>query len=378
LADTYLSGGRTHLSSQDVAGTTDPELYRTQRTGLTQIKVPGIIQGTYRVTLHLAETEASGERERVFSVAAEGKIERSSLDIYDEAGRNKAYDTSFLTTVIDGMLDVRFDAIRGEPTLAAFTVAPKTISTASTGETSVTATRWTGGNWKLTLPIDTSRKGSPDEITQPALARFSLSPYYRISATGDGVVFRAPVGGATTSGTDYPRSELREMKDNGAGRASWPTTSGKHAMVVRQAITHVPAIKPHVTAAQIHNGDDVIVIRLEGKRLFADHDGENLGDLDTDYELGTPYTVALVASDGRIRVSFNGEPKVDYAVETTGNYFKVGAYTQSNPSRGDLADDYGEVEVYDVKVSHACPVHRGLDGFLRRLFRIEDACRAGT
>jgi poly(beta-D-mannuronate) lyase len=205
-------------------------------------------------------------------------------------------------------------------------------------------------HWKLTLPVDTGHAGSPDEYT--SLRGVVIPPYFTLTPARDAVVFRANAGGATTGGSSYPRSELREM-DGSGGRAAWSTTSGTHTLTVTQAITHLPTVKPHVTAAQIHDSaDDVAVVRLEGKHLFVEHDGRNLGDLNTNYQLGTVYTVKMVAADGRISVYYNGARKVDIPASTDGCYFKVGAYTQSNPSKGEAKDAYGEVVLHDLKISH--------------------------
>ena len=86
-------------------------------------------------------------------------------------------------------------------------------------------------------------------------------------------------------GSGYPRSELREMTSSGSANASWSTTSGTHTMEIRQAITHLPVVKPHVVAGQIHDaGDDVIVCRLEGSKLFIDQNGVNGPVLTTNYQ----------------------------------------------------------------------------------------------
>jgi hypothetical protein len=207
-------------------------------------------------------------------------------------------------------------------------------------------------NWKLALPVDTPHAGTPDEITQPELATFSLSPYFW--ASGGGAVFRAHAGGATTKNSSYPRSELREMTAGGSQSASWSNAQGVHSMTIRQAITHVPDAKPHVVAGQIHDAsDDVIMIRLEGNRLFVEGDGDDLGLLDPNYSLGTVFTVQVIARDGRIQVHYNGALKVDYAHSGSGYYFKAGCYTQSNPSRGDAPSAYGEVIIYGLNVSHS-------------------------
>lgn len=210
-------------------------------------------------------------------------------------------------------------------------------------------------NWKLTLPVGS--EDDPDEaieIKQPALAEFEEAPYFHVNSAGTGVVFRAHAGGATTSGSSYPRSELREMKNGGKDNASWSSASGTHILTVREAITAVPSVKPHVVAAQIHDKeDDVLMVRLENKRLFVEADGDEVGLLDAAYVLGTPFTIELRATSAGIRVSYNGTHKVTYDKAGSGWYFKAGCYTQSNEDRGDDADAYGEVVISDLSVEHS-------------------------
>ncbi len=209
-------------------------------------------------------------------------------------------------------------------------------------------------NWMLALPVDTAIGSNPDHIMQPQLAQFALNPYFHVNEAKNGVVFQAHAGGATTKNSSYPRSELREMTNSGKTKANWSNSSGTHTMFVRQAITHLPAAKPEVVAGQIHDdSDDVIMIRLEGSHLFVEGDGDNLGDLDTQYSLGSVFTVNIEASAGRIKVWYNGVLKVDYTKSSSGLYFKAGCYTQSNTKKGDSASAYGEVIIYDLKVSHS-------------------------
>jgi hypothetical protein len=209
-------------------------------------------------------------------------------------------------------------------------------------------------NWKLTLPVAANGSSKAQEILQPQLANYAITPYFTVNGGGDGVVFQANAGGATTSGSGYPRSELREMTSGGAKQASWSTTSGTSTMTVRTAITHLTSAKPQVTVAQVHDdSDDVLVIRLDGPHhLYAEHDGTNYGDLDNGYILGTPFTAQMTASGGHIRISYNGVSKVDYPVSGSGNYFKAGCYLQSNTSKGDAPGAYAEVVIYRLDVTH--------------------------
>jgi poly(beta-D-mannuronate) lyase len=213
-------------------------------------------------------------------------------------------------------------------------------------------------NWKLTLPVDGCDDDKwADEVTQPALAKFRDSRYFTVNSAR-GVVFRARVDGARTSeNTKYPRSELREMTDRGERRASWSNKSsgdGVHRMTMTAAITAAPSSKPHVVAAQIHDAsDDVMMIRLYGRQLVVDADDSNVRLLlDDDYQLGERFTVAITASNGHIRVVYNGSRSVDYKRSSSGMYFKAGCYTLSNTSY-DRGDQFGEVVIYALSVSHA-------------------------
>jgi hypothetical protein len=211
-------------------------------------------------------------------------------------------------------------------------------------------------NWKQTLPTGSSK--SPKEILQTLLSSFSLAPFFQANTDCNAVVFRAPVNGVTTSGSGYPRSELREMKNNGADQASWSTTSGTHTMFIDQAITAVPKTKKHVVAGQIHDAsDDVIVIRLEYPKLFVDINGTTGPTLDANYTLGKRFTVKFEAANGKIKIYYNGNQTPVYTLSksTSGNYFKAGAYTQSNCTKETVCDNsnFGEVAIYDLKVTHS-------------------------
>jgi hypothetical protein len=212
-------------------------------------------------------------------------------------------------------------------------------------------------NWKITLPIDSSggTSGTAMEVKQPALATYSINPYFIVN--GSGVQFRAPTNGATTSGSSYPRSELREMTSNGTTNASWSTTSGTHTMVIDQAITTVPNTKRHIVAGQIHDAnDDVLTVRLEYPKLFVDHNGVAGPTITSNYVLGTRFTVKFVASGGAIKVYYNGSstPVDTYTISSSGDYFKAGAYTQANCSTETACgpSDYGEVVIYGLTVTH--------------------------
>jgi hypothetical protein len=201
--------------------------------------------------------------------------------------------------------------------------------------------------WYLTLP--TGSEGHPDTVDD--LATYT-SKWFRLTDAKDGVVFTANAGGATTVNSHYPRSELREMI-NGE-KASWDGSSGTHTMELEEAITKTPATKPDVISAQIHGGDDdVMQIHLSGSRLTVKYaDGDKDVVLDPAYKLGERFRVKIQSAEGQVRVWFNGEMKATLPISGTGNYFKAGAYVNSNPEKGADPDDVGQVVIYGLKISH--------------------------
>ena len=208
--------------------------------------------------------------------------------------------------------------------------------------------------WMLTMPIDTPYEGTPDEIEHPEFARFSDSRYFFVNESGDGVVFRAPCGGVSTKGSKFPRCELREMTKAGTKRAAWSNDDKQsHTLNVKLAITKTPPVKNHLVCAQIHNADDdVMMIRLEGTKLFIERN--DVGDimLDRKYVAGTRVELKIESASGHVKVWYNGEQKMDWKTSEAGCYFKAGCYTQSNLSKGDAAESYGEVVIYELKVDH--------------------------
>jgi poly(beta-D-mannuronate) lyase len=212
-------------------------------------------------------------------------------------------------------------------------------------------------SWKLTLPIDTPQPGRPDEIVAPQLVNFVAAGIFQASEDGMGVVFRAPCGGITTSGSNYPRCELREMQPGGKKEASWNTTDNMiHSMRASLAITHIPAMKPHVVCAQIHDAnDDLLEIRLEGKKLQAERANESSVILDRNYQLGSEFALKIEAGNGHVHVFYDNEPKLDWPVSRDGCFFKAGCYTQSNTKKGDAAEDYGEVVIRKLELANRLP-----------------------
>ena len=236
------------------------------------------------------------------------------------------------------------------PTTTPTTTTRPPTTTSTPPDTALPSTVLDLSNWYLTLP--TGKSGSPDTVYQPKLDTYT-STAFRLNSAENGVVFTATAGGVTTSGSKYPRSELREMA--GDRKAGWSNKSGTHTLVARQAITKLPPVKPEIVSAQIHDGsDDVMQVRLEGTRLMTQYnDGQSEITMDSAYVLGTVFEVRIVAADSKVKVYYNGQLKATINKSGSGWYFKSGTYLQSNTSKGDKPTAAGEVVIYALKVTHS-------------------------
>ncbi|TWT86064.1 polysaccharide lyase family 7 protein [Neorhodopirellula pilleata] len=209
--------------------------------------------------------------------------------------------------------------------------------------------------WKLTLPIADSGSKKPMEISDEQLQRFQDPRHFFISsAEGRPLVFRAHCDGVTTKNSQYPRCELRELQASGESDAAWSTDSESlHTMQLRMAISHVPDVKQHVVAAQIHDADDdLLMLRLEGTKLFVERNDLPVVMLERKYKLGTPFDLQITAGQARVRLSYQGQEMLSWKVSRDGCYFKAGCYTQSNFSKGDTSESYGEVLIYRLQLSN--------------------------
>lgn len=231
--------------------------------------------------------------------------------------------------------------------LAAGWTAPATVTPPSSA---TKPSQLVGPLWTVTGPFNKpGQKDDPqNEYITTAETDSAFNPYMFMQ--GGALVFHTPVNGVTTANSDYPRSELREMKDTNWGNASWSNKTGTHTLNVREAITHEPVAKPEVVSAQIHDGsDDIIQVFLQGSKLYVRYNDDNsVALMDGAYILGTSFDLQVIGAAGHIKVSYNGVQKLDWSKSGSGWYWKVGSYCQSNVAHGDAPTAYCEVIVYSL------------------------------
>jgi hypothetical protein len=212
-------------------------------------------------------------------------------------------------------------------------------------------------NWKLQLPI-AKDSDSIVEIKRPQLDTYSKDPYFvtKSKTCGDGVVFRAPVNGAHTSGSHYARSELREMTNNGKDNASWSSTLGTHTFTETVAFTSLPKVKPDLVGAQIHNAtEDISLLVLRGTKLYISDGDNSKAKLVTDkYKLGTKVDMKWVVSGGVTKAYLNGTLQLTINRAYDGAYFKAGAYPQASCDNSSpcSSGNYGSTTITKLSVNH--------------------------
>ncbi|MEK6481684.1 malectin domain-containing carbohydrate-binding protein [Catalinimonas sp. 4WD22] len=135
--DKHFNGGRKYTNNQiaDIVGTSDDDLYKTERYGSFSYEIP-VSSATYLIRLHFAEIyfgatggKAGGVGSRVFNVEGEGQSLLTNFDIFAEVGAMTAMIKEFELSVTDGTLNLNFISVVQNPKVSAIEVVPSTSST---------------------------------------------------------------------------------------------------------------------------------------------------------------------------------------------------------------------------------------------------------
>jgi hypothetical protein len=260
--------------------------------------------------------------------------------------------------------------------LAACVATPRETGTTARRSAGAPAQLLDLADWKLTLPVD-ERGGSGGEAAEvETLAGYVHPAYFHGSADG-GVIFTAAVDGATTRGSRYPRSELREMRNG--DEAAWTLSEGG-TMTATLAVNAVPTRgdgRPgRLIVGQIH-GEDEELVRLyyeDGSVHFV-NDRAGPDNEETAFALenarGEQPAIALderfsylieargnvlaveVRADGDI---YRSVTRISDVWQSDRFYFKAGVYLGVNEETGAGA---GRVTFHALDVSHTPGGGRG-------------------
>lgn len=124
--------------------------------------------------------------------------------------------------------------------------------------------------WKVTLPVNElgQTSGVGDAVELEMLEGIAIPPYFDVQP--DSITFMAPTDGARTSGSNYPRSELREM-DGAGNRYEWLASDGG-LLSATLRVDELPVVLDgeagsRVVIGQIHGPNDELC------RLYYNEDG---------------------------------------------------------------------------------------------------------
>jgi hypothetical protein len=223
-------------------------------------------------------------------------------------------------------------------------------------------------NWKITLPVDQSGTLSGTAVEVQNLSGYKNSKYFYTGSDG-AMVFYAPVDGATTSGSSYARSELREM--NGSEKAAWTLSTGGSmgATLEVDAAPNREGVGGRLVVGQIHGQDDELVrLYWENGTVYFANDRAGPSNSETKFTLkdgtgATPeislnekfsYTINAKGSTLEVDVHADGKvyessTKINSVWQSDTLYFKAGAYLGANESNGSGA---GQASFYALDVSH--------------------------
>ncbi len=223
-------------------------------------------------------------------------------------------------------------------------------------------------NWKLTLPVDSKGGTGGEALEIVNLVRYESTHFY--DASDRAMVFTGYANGATTSGSEYVRSELREM--NGSSLAAWKLSTGG-TMTATLKVDQVPRLDNgahgRIIVGQIH-GEDEEPVRLywDTNKVYFMNDQAGSGNDEMKFtfknssgqeptiSIGEKFSYKIDARGDTLRVDiyadgqvYTSTSKLNSVWQSDTFYFKAGLYLGVNEDNG---TGMGKVSFYGLDVGH--------------------------
>lgn len=224
-------------------------------------------------------------------------------------------------------------------------------------------------NWKIGLPVDVTGGFTGRSREVKSLTGYEHQKYFYTAEDG-AMTFMAPVEGATTKGSKFARSELREM--SGTERAAWSLATGG-VMSATLKIDHAPTkfngAPGRIVVGQIHGQDDELVrLNWENGKLYFVNDQAGSSNKETKFYFHNAagkqphvslderfsYTISAKADQLVVTVKADGQTyksvtKINSIWQSDAFYFKAGTYLGVNETQG---TGYGQTSFYALSMSH--------------------------
>jgi len=199
--------------------------------------------------------------------------------------------------------------------------------------------------WKLQTLRESDN--SFTEISNTSELKVHSSKFFYTDGTDGAMVFRVPSnGGTTSSGTKYPRVELRQTGASGNWKLS---DENEHYLTAQCQVIEVAQVKPKTIIGQIHGSEsnsEMLKLRwtgykdgecfVEARFQTNDNAGSEYGvKLATGLSLGDMIDYSISMKNGEVIVTVNGNSASQtYTSQFYGTtdryYFKAGNYIQWN------------------------------------------------
>ncbi len=191
---------------------------------------------------------------------------------------------------------------------------------------------------------------------------YTNATYFHRDENG-ALVFWCPVSGATTKGSDYPRTELREVIDPADDNVTWPA-DGTHVLNVRCRVVEVPSSQK-VIIGQIHSysGQARPLVKLQFSKgriealvKVSPTQSQDRKLVFPDVGLNSDLDYQIKLQDGLLSVTVNGMTQTENIFQNDADwskqtfYFKAGAYCQDNEGP---ASEGARVSFSRLSVSHS-------------------------
>jgi hypothetical protein len=208
------------------------------------------------------------------------------------------------------------------------------------------------GGWKLQLGVP--GKSGIQEVRPSDLAKFELAPWFTVA--GDWAQVRVSVNAGTTSGSTYPRCELRQMKPGSSDEAAWDSKTLDCWFEYELMPTRLPAKKPQMCVLQLHDDrNDLLEVIYQrntsgGYELTQRVGGSAKGQPLVPHALNKAFVLALGIVKGMPTIYRDGVPILTTAKmpQSSKTYAKLLNYLQSN-AKTDAASEYGEILARNVR-----------------------------